>query len=396
MALFRRMNMNVRAPTLMPESIGINDSRIANFLKPDHYVSAKSLHNSDVYSAIYQISADLATSHLISDQPRNQALLDNPAGTSNKHGFWQAMYAQLLLAGNAYAYIWRNQNGLPLRLEYLRPSQVLVNELVDGSELIYDLTFDEPDIALMQNVPQSDMIHFRLMSKNGGMTGISPLSALGDELQIEDASHRLTLGALGKAIVPNGVLKFQHGGLLDWKMKVQQSNEFAKQVSSSNGPVVLDDLSDYTPLEVSTDVSKLLSQTDWTSKQIAKVFGIPDSYLNGQGDQQSSLTMIQGMYANALRRYSGSVESELDSKLSSNISVDINPSIDSNGSAIASVVGTLVNQHALSGEQATFMLKRSGFLPDDIPEFVAPAPIVDPPQNNDGEGGSNNDSTNSN
>ena len=63
---------------------------------------------------------------------------------------------------------------------------------------------------------------------------------------------------------------------------------------------MLDDLESYTPLELQADVAKLLSQVDWTTTQIAKVYGVPDSYLNGQGDQQSSLTMIQGFYSNAL------------------------------------------------------------------------------------------------
>ena len=48
------------------------------------------------------------------------------------------------------------------------------------------------------NVPQNDVLHFRLLSKNGGMTGISPLSALSNELNIKNDSNKLTRAALSQ------------------------------------------------------------------------------------------------------------------------------------------------------------------------------------------------------
>lgn len=359
------------------DDISIADPQLINFLHPDDYTSAdKALQNSDLYSTIYQISADIATSKFTADMPRAQSLLDNPSSTSNAHAFWQSMAAQLLLDGNAYAYIWRNVNGVPVRLEYLRPSQVSAFLLDDGSGLVYSLQFDEPDVGVMEAVPQSDMIHFRLLSTNGGMTGHSPLMALQDELQIKASSNSLTISALGHAITPNGVLTVQHGGLLSDKDKVALSNAFEKQATSASGPVVLDDLSTYQPLEIRSDVSSLLSSTDWTSKQIAKVYGIPDSYLNGQGDQQSSLTMISGMYSNALNRYLTAEQSELDNKLTADISVSVQPALDPDNSDYANQVGAALKNGAITSEQANWMLKQSGFIPADAPDYKAPpAPV---------------------
>ena len=90
---------------------------------PAAYVSArKALLNSDLYATIYQLSADLATCYMQAGQPRTQTILDHPSATTNRQAFWQSMAAQLLLDGNAYAYIWRNQlTGQPVRLDYLRP-----------------------------------------------------------------------------------------------------------------------------------------------------------------------------------------------------------------------------------------------------------------------------------
>lgn len=365
----------------------LNDPEFITLFKNDldarKYVSADvALQNSDIFSLISQLSADLALVKLKADKDRAQSLIDNPSNLTNGFSFWQGMFAQLLLDGNAYAYRWRNINGVDLYWEFLRPSQVQVLLLEDGSGLTYNINFDEPDIQTKENVPQSDVIHIRLVSKNGGKTGVSPLTGLANELNIKDASNRLTLHALSQSVEAPGILSVTGGGLLDWKKKAARSRQFMRQVNSSdNGPIVLDDLETYQPLEVKSDVAKLLQQADWTGKQIAKVYGVPDSYLNGQGDQQSNITQIGGQYAKALNRYAGAVQSELSNKLNSQITYDIRPAIDATGDNFASEIGDLSSKGILSGNQGRYVLQHYGYLPDDLP--TPDKPII--PANEGGE-----------
>lgn len=362
---------NVRAAPQPAYSLS-EDNDAVNFLigKTTGYVSAdKALRNSDIFSLIMQLSGDLATVKFDSSSDRTQALLDGPSQTSNGFSFWQSMFAQLLLDGNAYAYRWRNINGVDLRWEYLRPSQVQPMLLEDGSGLVYNINFDEPVYGTFENIPQVNVIHFRLMSKNGGMTGVSPLTALTNELDIKDASNRLTKSVLKQSVITNGVLKVTKGGLLDAKKRAARSRSFKWQIENSNGgPAVIDDLEDYQPLEVKSNVAQLLNQVDWTSKQIAKVYGIPDSYLNGQGDQQSSLKMMGSQYAQSLNRYVKPIESELNRKLNATITADIRPAIDATGDAYADTIAGLTKDYALTGNQATHVLKQTGYLPSDLPK----------------------------
>lgn len=351
----------------------LNDPEFITLFKNDldasKYVSADAaLQNSDIFSLISQLSADLALVKLKADKDRAQSLIDNPSNLTNGFAFWQGMFAQLLLDGNAYAYRWRNINGVDLYWEFLRPSQVQVMLLEDGSGLTYNINFDEPDIQTKENVPQSDVIHIRLVSKNGGKTGVSPLTGLANELNIKDASNRLTLHALSQSVEAPGILSVTGGGLLDWKKKAARSRQFMKQVNSSdNGPIVLDDLETYQPLEVKSDIAKLLQQADWTGKQIAKVYGVPDSYINGQGDQQSNITQIGGQYAKAINRYAGAVQSELSNKLNSQITYDVRPAIDATGDNFASEIGDLSSKGILSGNQGRYVLQHYGYLPNDLP-----------------------------
>ena len=379
-----------------------DDTDILHFLDPDNsdkYVDARTaLKNSDIYSIVFQLSADLANGKLKADAPRAQGILNNPTQTSNAHAFWQSMFAQLLLGGECFAYRWRNQNGTDMTWEYLRPSQVTPFLLEDGSGLIYNINFDEPEVGVMEAVPQSDLIHIRLLSQNGGKTGISPLSALANELQIKDKSNKLTLSALGRSIIAPGILSIKHGGLLSDEEKASRSRKFMKQTSKSeNGPIVIDDLEEYTPLEVKSNVAQLLNQVNWTGAQIAKVYGVSDSIINGQGDQQSSVQMMGNAYVKSLSRYAKAITGELNNKLNANITLDLRSAIDPLGDEYASTIANLQKNGTLGANQATWLLQQANYLPNDMPEKeqtkvqVQPVQMVSSDDKQSTEGGENDD-----
>ena len=374
-----------------------DDTDILHFLDPDNsdkYVDARTaLKNSDIYSIVFQLSADLANGKLKADAPRAQGILNNPTQTSNAHAFWQSMFAQLLLGGECFAYRWRNQNGTDMTWEYLRPSQVTPFLLEDGSGLIYNINFDEPEVGVMEAVPQSDLIHIRLLSQNGGKTGISPVSALANELQIKDKSNKLTLSALGRSIVAPGILSIKHGGLLSDEEKASRSRTFMKQTSKSeNGPIVIDDLEEYTPLEVKSNVAQLLNQVSWTGAQIAKVYGVSDSIINGQGDQQSSIQMMGNAYVKSLARYAKAVTGELNNKLNANINLDLRSAIDPLGDSYATTISNLRKNGTIAANQAAWLLKESNYFPEEMPEAsTPPVPISTSKDDKSTEGGDNDD-----
>lgn len=355
-------------------SIGIGSPSVVDLLTGgnDEYVTAdKALQNSDIYSVIYQLSADLASSVLKLDDERMQAMVNSPSGSwSNSYAFWQSVFAQLLLAGEAFVYRWRNANGRDSRWEYLRPSQVSTNSTNDHSEVYYSINFDNPDVGYQQVIPSNDVLHFKLLSQNGGATGVSPLKALSSEFKIKSGSNRLLLRALRQSVISSGVLKVDGGGLLNNKQLGALSRQFKTQVDSSNGgPIVIDKLSEYKPLEMKSDISSILSQTDWTGKQIAKVYGVPDSVINGMGDQQSSVAMMAGEYAKSLMRFANAVISELKMKLETNVSIDIKPAIDPVNTDYTKNIATFQSSDLLTARQAQWLLKNSGYLPEDMPDM---------------------------
>ena len=349
----------------------ITDPEFLATLNGSEWVSAETaLKNSDLFSIISQLSNDLATAKLTTSRKQMQGIVDNPSNNANRFNFYQSIFAQMLLGGEAFAYRWRNDNGRDMKWEYLRPSQVSFNQLDNQNGLYYNITFDDPRIPPKQHVPQSDILHFRLLSVDGGLTSVSPLMALGRELEIQKASDKLTLNSLKNALNANGILKIKGGGLLDFKTKVSRSRQAMKQMQG--GPLVLDDLEDFTPLEIKSNVAQLLKQADWTTGQFAKVYGIPENVVGGQGDQQSSLEMSSNVYSKAVARYLRPFLSELSQKLSCDVDADIFPAVDPTGANYISRINSMVKSGTLAQNQGLYILQQAEILPKELPKGENP------------------------
>ena len=345
----------------------ITDTDFLESLNDSEWVSAEiALKNSDLFSIISQLSNDLATAKLTTSRKQLQGIVDNPSNNTNRFNFYQSIFAQMLLGGEAFAYRWRNENGRDMKWEYLRPSQVSFNRLDNQNGLYYNITFDDPRIPPKQHVPQGDILHFRLLSVDGGLTSVSPLMALSRELNIQKASDKLTLNSLKNALNANGILKIKGGGLLDFKTKLSRSRQAMKQMQG--GPLVLDDLEDFTPLEIKSNVAQLLKQADWTTGQFAKVYGIPDNVVGGEGDQQSSLEMIYNIYFKTVSRFLRPFVSELSKKLSCEVDADILPAVDPTGTSYINTVNSMVKNGTLAHNQGLYILQQAEILPKDLPE----------------------------
>ncbi|WP_125589764.1 phage portal protein [Companilactobacillus jidongensis] len=377
--IFRSLRPSKEPYQMLNDDFGIGYSISNNKIVFDSdYVSARAaLKYSDIYAVVNKLAEDMASVHFEVNNTFTNKVLTNPSSTSNQFSFWRSMYVQMLLSGNAYALIWGDKSGRSDHLEYLKPSQVQIFRSGDGNQISYDVTFPETEEADIKNVPSAQMIHLKTMSIDGGLIGVSPLRALTKELQLQDANKGLALGAMKNGLNITGLLKIQKGGLLDGHTKEGTRKAFEKQAENGH-VVVLDALEEYQPLEVNKDISRLLSSTDWTSNQIAKVYGVPQDYL-GSESEHSNIEMISIQYAQTIGRYIRGVVSELQKKLNGNITYDINAISDIDGQHVENRVRGLVKDRVISAELAQNILLRSNsdlLTVDDIKKTKNPLPPI--------------------
>ena len=147
---------------------------------------------------------------------------------------------------------------------------------------------------------------------------------------------------------------------------------------------------DVQPLQVNPNVDNLLSNTTFAQSQIAKAFGIPAEYLNGQGDQQSSIDMMKSLYVSGLAPYVKSLTSEMSQKLGAEVWGDFRQSSDvDNQQLISNIVSLSAGKSpVLPARTAVRLLKQARALglseiPDDVlaSDFEAQGMTDSPPSN---------------
>lgn len=337
-----------------------------NQVLPNNLIDAgTALNNSDLYAVVNLLSSDIASANFDVPSPFDKVVAA-PNNLISSFNFWQSAVAQMLLAGNAYIAITRDSNNIPIRLE-MAPAQQVVVTLADSSSAIsYSVNWGDERGTV--NYSSNDMLHFRLLaSGNNGQQyiGISPLESIASQVNIQNFANQLTLSTIKNAINPSTVIKVSEGALSpEEKEQTRKAFESANTGNNAGRPIVLDQLYDVQSLAINADVSKFLTSNDWSKTQIGKVFGVPDSYLNGTGDQQSSLDMTKSLYSNTLRRYVKPLESEMTAKFGVPVSIDESQAVDADNDLLIGQIQKLLSgaTPAITPAQAQQMLQKRGVI----------------------------------
>lgn len=323
------------------------------------YINAnRALRNSDVWTAVNIISSDIARVKFHSDKKSLDKLLQRPSRLANRFNFWQAMIAQMLLDGNAYALRRVDKTGE--FLEFIQPSHIMQYLSDDGQTITYDINFDGTDEADLKNVPADDVVHLKLLSTNGGMSGKSPLTALIAEIQLQEQNNALANAVFTKSAKPSEMLKLKTGQKLNkaGREAVREAFEEANTGANAGRIMVMDGTFEYSQLEVKSDLAKLLTATDWTRAQIAKAFLLPSDML-GSESEHSNADQIRAMYNNTIGRYLAPVLEELTMKYDDEIIADIREATDLDGAMIEKRTVDLVKGGTISPTLALEILKES-------------------------------------
>lgn len=333
---------------------------------PSSVTPQKALTNSDIWAVINRISGDIAGGKFTADAYQN--ILKEPFHLQNSDTGWKSVLIQLLLYGNAYVAIHRNDSRQVSWLEPVPTSIVVPKLLTGGKEIEYTVYYSNFEDGVHDMIySSSDMLHFRISPTGGSDTkfmGTSPLLSLAQDLGVQDQSKRLMIAAMAHAIAPTAIYKSQSVLSPKEREQIRQSIQSSVTGQKAGQVLVVDANGDFEQSNgLTPDISNLITNANYTQTQVAKAFGIPDSYLNGQGDQQSSLEMIKGLYQNSLATYIHALESELSYKLGTTVNLDLSRSVDMSGDSYINHVDTLTKDGIITPRQAQQLLVSRGVLP---------------------------------
>lgn len=228
------------------------------------------LKNSSVYSAINLISSKLANVSLSSAD-------DKLKKTLNDCHLRQSLIASALLYGDSFAYL---DNG---KLQFLPNNNVTVTVNENGLDSKLTYTYTDGDNRQFQ-LDSKKVLHLYFFSTDG-LTGISPLYSLSQEIQLAKSSNNLSLGFFNSP--SRNVLKIHKTNLSD-EARSNLRAQFDNLNNSKLKTLVLDDSADYTTHTMDTSALQLSSSVDWSTRQIAAAFGIPPTYLGKESEHSNS------------------------------------------------------------------------------------------------------------
>lgn len=275
---------------------------------PYTFVSASVLRNSDIYAAVNIIASDIASNPIVCDTPLlNTMINDRPSDIIDGYHLKYALAANMLLNGNSFALILPNHT-----LKFIPNNQMTVEQDDVSGELTYTYA---PDGRTVRQIAPDSILHFKYFTKDGA-SGISPLYALKDEQKIQSAGNKLLTGFFSQGIHGTTMVQVHQTDLgKEAKDNIRKVFDEATTADNALNTVVIDDGMDVKTLAMNTDVLKLVNSNDWTTRQIAKAFGLPPERLGVENDhsnqEQSGVQYLQG----TLQHYFDSFTSELSYKL---------------------------------------------------------------------------------
>ncbi|AMV60121.1 Phage portal protein [Pediococcus damnosus] len=276
------------------------------------YVGAGALRNNDVMSAIRVIASDIASNPIQGTNDKTVKLLnENPNPQMNGFNFKFALACNLLLNGNSFAEIIRDNNGRPTQLNLIKNSEMTVKQ--DDQSGIVTYNYKQNRFNSRQIAPVN-ILHFKYFTQDG-IVGVSPLYALKDQIQEQKSGNKLLRSFFGNGINGTSVLKL-HKTDLSEDAKANIKNKFEKANAGNASAVVIDDSMDLSNLEINSDLLSMVnSNSDWSSRQIAEAFNIPVERLatenSHSSNEQSNVLYLQ----NSLSNYFAVFTSEINSKL---------------------------------------------------------------------------------
>ncbi|MDN6664155.1 MAG: phage portal protein [Tetragenococcus koreensis] len=286
------------------------------------YTGIHALRNSDVFTAVRIIAADVASTKLkIKGHETNMVMNDvldlfnnNPDSDLPGWHFKFIIIANMLLNGQSFVEIIRDDNNFPTGFHFLHNDLVGLEEK-DG-EIIYNVSEDINGNAV--KITSDDVLHFRYITLDG-YVGYSPLYSLAHEIGISQGSKSFLRNFFDNGGTSTSVLKYRKGQINDEQLKDLKENFANSQLKNNGGLVAIDDTMEFSRLQIPTEVLNFLNSYKFSTNQVAKAFGLPVSKL-GIETVNTSITQANLEYLQStLDPIFKSMIAEMETKIFKNI-----------------------------------------------------------------------------
>lgn len=316
--LFKRNKQPKKVKLPIEERSYYSDSLLFN--ANSTYSSQYAMRISAVYRAVNLISDSIAMLPIgvkvINDGYKESynehsaaKVLRNPDPLMSKFNFYKKMLIDVMLSGNAFALIHRDNKGNATELEYLTPQTVTINYNELTRELYYQYN------RRPEKIEPINMIHL-IKYTNDGVHGLSVITAATNTLALTNDIENQANNFFKSGCALSGVLKV-NSSLTDKQKEQIRSSWNTAYTSGGGGLAVLQGNMEYQPISINATDSQLLESRNYQISDIARFFGLSPVLLGDLSKSSySTLEQTQLQFlSQTLQPYISMIEEELTRKI---------------------------------------------------------------------------------
>ncbi|MFA3917841.1 phage portal protein [Ruegeria hyattellae] len=218
------------------------------------------------------------------------SLIRRPNVAQGKADLFEALFAQLLLAGNAYVEAVQGEGGLPLELHVLRSDRVSVVPGPDGWPVAYEYALGGRKHRFDVSGTNPAICHIKSFHPQDDHYGFAPMQAAAMAVDVHNAASRWSKSLLDNAARPSGALVWKGSdgqGVMAEDQFLRLSDEIEANYQGARNagrPMVLEGGLDWKPMGFSPSDMEFQKTKEAAAREIALAFGVPPMLLGIQGD----------------------------------------------------------------------------------------------------------------
>lgn len=315
----------VEQPAVTISSLSEQDPAILGLVFGKYGVSMnKEMTLSAVFRAVSLISSSIASLPIYvykTDDNDNKVewrdntlyplLLRKPNLLQTRVVFMKSMVKDMLMCGNAYAIIHRNDINKVTKIEYVPASKVTIQRIVkDGAieAIRYNIS------GRKRLYEDYEMIHIINEPDEDGVEGLSTLKYAIKTMNIANYAEAAAEGYFSNGGKLTGIVKVDRP--LTDKQKMELKSEWKKSLDA-NGIAFLQGVENYTSIQQNSADAQLLQSRQFTVSEIARFFNVNPIMLYdlSHNNYNSSEAARLQLLTDTLQPIMDKIEAEFETKL---------------------------------------------------------------------------------
>ncbi|MEM1341866.1 MAG: phage portal protein [Pseudomonadota bacterium] len=218
-------------------------------------------------------------------------LLRTPNPSQGRAEFFEALFGQLLLTGNAYVEAVGGLAGqIPLELHILRSDRMSVVPGADGWPVAFEYVVGGCKHRFSSVDGPAPICHLKSFHPLDDHYGLSPMQAAAQAVDVHNSASRWSKALLDNAARPSGAIVFGgsdgQGSLSDdqYDRLVSEMESHHQGARNAGRPMLLEGGLDWKPMGFSPSDMEFQKSKEAAAREIALAFGVPPMLLGIPGD----------------------------------------------------------------------------------------------------------------